>query len=267
VGRENRCRNRGVRRPPPGGTIHPYTGGGEPDSRPDAIHIVRDFSISGPTDHPLDLAGAVSTEYGYAQIYPGATSPFVVFRTANRASALLGRGGFNATDFDFAVVPLSYQRPGDIHELEVRQSQETRRIFFRRPVNPLVDFNRDTPLAWSTFMVRDEESTAITSHRRLTLTADQVPGYVGGYEIVLESRTEVDPPQRWTTFVTTRWLEASALGCDGAVLRAGDAVFVVEVSEAAQAGGETRRFRAGRRRSPGSAGRSSARPWNRPRSC
>jgi hypothetical protein len=190
-------------------TLHPFTGGGLSDTAPDAIRIVRDLAITGPTDYPLDLAGAVPATAGLVQITPSATSSFVAFRTANRSRAVLGYGGINATQFSFGGVPFASQRTGDIHELVLGQAEETRRIFFRTPANHLVDLS--TPLVWSTATV---SNAASTSHRRFTLAADRVAG-VGGYEIALTSldpTREIDPPRRWTTFVSIGWLDASGLG-------------------------------------------------------
>jgi hypothetical protein len=190
-------------------TLHERTGGGQSNTAPDAIRLVRDLAISGPTDYPLDLAGAVAATPGLVQITPSATSSFVAFRTANRARALLGYGALNGTQFSYGGVPFASQRTGDVHELSLSRLEETRRIFFRTPADHLVDLS--SPLAWSTAAVSEASGS---THRRMTLTADRIPG-VSGYEvgvtsIVPESETEL--PRRWTAFVSTGWLDASAQG-------------------------------------------------------
>ncbi len=190
-------------------TIHPLIGGGQSDNAPDAIRIVRDVQITGPTNFPLDLASAVAATPGLVQITPSAVSSSVAFRTANRARAVLGFGALNATQFSFGGVPFASQRAGDIHELSTSRMEETRRIFFRAPADHLVDFSN--PLAWSVTTLSNAGSSA---HRRITLTADRVAG-VSGYEIVFDSfdpMMETDPRRRWTSFVSTGWLDANGLG-------------------------------------------------------
>lgn len=190
-------------------TIYPLIGGGQPADTPDSVRIERDLAITGPTNHSLDLAGAVSATPGLVQITPSATSSVVYLRTANRARAVLGFSALNATQFSFGGVPFASQRTGDIHELSVRRLEETRRIFFRTPADHLVDLSN--PLAWSTATITEGSAT---SHRRITLTAERIPG-VSGYEIAFVSfdpTMEIDPPRRWATFVSTGWLDASALG-------------------------------------------------------
>jgi hypothetical protein len=189
-------------------TIHPFTGGGQHAVAPDAIRLVRDLVITGPTTYPLDLAGAVSAAPGLVQITPSADLSFVVFRTANRARTVLGYAG-STTQFSYGGVPFANQRTGDIHELSASRLEETRRIFFRTPADHLVDFS--IPLAWSSAAVNEAAST---SHRRFTLSADRVAG-TSAYEVALVSydlMNEIDPVRTWTTFVSTGWLDASALG-------------------------------------------------------
>jgi hypothetical protein len=190
-------------------TVHPFSGS-LPNRAPDAIRLVRDLVVSGPTNYPLDLAGAVAATPGLVQITPSATSGFVVFRTGNRARSLLGYSDLNTTQFAFGGVPFASQRTGDIHELSVGRLEETRRIFFRAPADHLVDLSN--PLVWGATSV--SEGTA-SSHRRLTLDAERVTG-ASGYDVRLVSldptRGEVEPPRSWRSFVSTGWLDASGLG-------------------------------------------------------